>query len=281
MLRNLYHRPLAMAIAVQIMITSLGLQAEPSPLMTAETFWQRIEPRLGPPIYEKTFDEPQVISDWTIEGPAQLRVDNGKLHYASIASQAVEPEHGHSVLWFPVELPETYLIEWTFKPTSEHGLGILFFDAVPVDLELESILDPAMPPRDGSFAGYVKGAIRSYHVSYFANTPFNPERGNTHLRGNPGLRMLATGPDAVPVVPFDQRQPVRLRLIREADRVTFLADDRLILSHPLPRFEPSEHKHQSARAGFRQMQWTRAEYGSLSIRPLWPVSKSGQLRLVK
>jgi hypothetical protein len=271
MLRHPHHRVLvAISMLMPLATISLSLQAEPSPTITARVLWERIESRLGPAIYQTTFEEPKAISDWTIEGPALLRVEGGKLHYASESPQVVHPEHGHSVLWFPVELPETYIIEWTFKPTSEHGLGILFFDAVPVNLERESILDPAMPPRDGSFAGYVKGAIRSYHVSYFANTPFNPERGKTHLRSNPGLRMLATGPDAVPVVPLDQRQPVRLRLIREADRVSFLADDRLILSHPLPRLEFSQPRHQSARAGLRQMQWTRAEYRSLSIRPLRP-----------
>jgi hypothetical protein len=265
MLKLFLHRTFAVAVFVSVLAGGLSSKARADSPMKAETFWQSIEARLSPPIYATSFDEAESLNDWQIEGPALVRIATGKLHYGSQRPQADHPEHGHSVLWFPVELPEAYVIEWTFRPVSEHGLGILFFDAVPIDPEVDNIFVPAMPPRDGSFEQYVKGAIRSYHVSYFAHTPFNPDRGKTHLRGNPGLKMLATGPDAVPVVPIEQRKSVRLRLIRETDRVTLLADDRLILSHPLPR---PEDKSQSARAGFRQMQWTRAEYGSLSIRVL-------------
>ena len=227
-----------------------------------------VDGRLGDVLYEEAFaaDGP-LPADWTLEGPADATVRGGRLEVRSNKPDAVHPDHGHSVLWAPVELPAGgYVVDWAFTPLSDAGLAIVFFDTRPNRSGAGSIFDPSLPERSGDFKHYVAGALDSYHVSYFATVPFNPGRGNSNLRKNAGLVLMAVGPmaEATP------GEPIAMRLIRDGNRIRLLADGAVVMDavdDDPDRFGPPLL---GGRLGFRQMQWAEAAYDDVVVRELRP-----------
>ena len=241
-------------------------RAEPDPLPLGG--------RLGAVLYEEGFDGGGLPAGWTLEGPAEVAVRGGRLEVVSNKPDAVHPDHGHSVLWAPAELPAPgealgsggYVVDWSFTPLTEAGLAIVFFDQRPNHPDAASIFDPTMPPRSGGFNQYVAGALDGYHVSYFATVPFNPGRGNSNLRKNRGLVLMAVGPMAEAAA----GRPVAMRLIRDGPRIRLLADGEVVVDavdEDPGRFGPTLR---GGRLGFRQMQWARAAYDDVIVRALGP-----------
>jgi len=221
--------------------------------------------RRGGLIYENQFDEADAVADWVVEGPMRVEVREGQLHLSSTKPDAQRPDHGHGVLWPPVELPEAYVVDWTFTPNAQSGLAIVFFDTRPNLPGVKNLFDPAMPIRDGTFSQYWNGAIDAYHLSYFADTPDNPGRGYSNLRKDPGLTMMAVGQPAISASTVESTQ---LRLIRDGRRIQLQADGRVVIDttdDDPRRFGPPLN---GGRLGFRQMQWTRGSYDNLRIHRL-------------
>lgn len=214
------------------------------------------------PVYATQFDSPQVLDDWRLEGGRQMSVADGHLVLQSdTESVRSESVANHLVCWLNREVPADFLLEFSVRPQNRHrGLNIVFFNARGINGE--SIFDPSLQPRDGTFAQYHSGDLNSYHVSYWAAT-----RGSANLRKNHGFHLVTSGEDFITGGAPDQFQTVRLYKRGGAIRMT--VDGRLALAYDDDgRTYGPVHSH-SGWIGLRQMAHThRCEYDHLVIYPL-------------
>ncbi len=176
-----------------------------------------VEHLKGELVVEDTFDEPWE-ENWTLEGPGILTQEDGRLRMQ-------EPEPGeeganHIVLWNNTEHPKDFIAEWEFTPNTVEGLCIVFFSAKGVGGE--SIFDPSLAERDGTFSGYTMGDINSYHISYFRNT--NTRSPNCALRKNSGFWRVSGGYD---YIPLEAGVTSKLTLVKRGAHIQFAVDDRI------------------------------------------------------
>jgi hypothetical protein len=163
----------------------------------------------GELVVEETFDEPWE-ERWTLEGPGILTQEDGRLRMQ-------EPDPGeeganHIVLWNNTELPGDFIAEWEFTPNNVEGLCIVFFCAKGINGE--SIFDPSLAERDGTFTGYTRGDINSYHISYFRNTCRRSP--DTALRKNSGFWRCSAGYD---FIPWEAGVTSRLTLVKRGAHI--------------------------------------------------------------
>ena len=173
-----------------------------------------VEHLKGDLIVEETFDEPWE-QNWTLEGPGILTQEDWRLRY-----QLPDPEAegaNHSVLWHNTPHPADFIAEWEFTPNELAGLCIVFFSAKGEGGE--SIFDPSLAPRDGTFTGYTMGDINSYHISYFRNT--STRSPNTALRKNSGFWRVTGGHD---FIPLETGVTSRLTLVKRGAHIQFAID---------------------------------------------------------
>ena len=117
------------------------------------------------------------IDKWVLEGPGRVTIEDGWMHMRSTRPDAARGVNGHIVHWCPLDFPANFVAEWEVQILSEWGLNIVFFAAHGE--QGEDIFAPNLPPRDGTFVNYTKGAIKSYHISYYANAPHAPGRSTS------------------------------------------------------------------------------------------------------
>jgi len=151
-----------------------------------------VEDLKGDLVLEDTFDEPWE-ENWTLEGPGILTQEDGRLRMQE--PQPDEEGANHIVLWNNTEIPGDFIAEWDFTPNTVEGLCIVFFSAKGAGGE--SIFDPSLAERDGTFSQYHSGDINCYHISYFRNT--NSRSPNCALRKNAGFWRVAGGYDFIPL----------------------------------------------------------------------------------
>lgn len=216
--------------------------------------------RRGRLLHESLFDRPESVADWVREGPLDLRFENGHMLMRS-ADFA-----GNVVFWCPRDFPESFVAEWEFEPLTEHGLGIVFFAAKGENGE--DIFDPTLPKRDGTFGHYIKGAITSYHVSYFAHlSDFQMGRPDSNLRKNNKFYRVGGGPVAIlPGATGWQH----LRLVKDGNRIQLSANGRISVdwTDDAPgRYGPP---HRDGKIGLRQMTPTIGAYRNFRVWQLLP-----------
>lgn len=219
-----------------------------------------LDPDLAPPTFERgallyttTFDSPEAVDGWVMEGPGVVEHRDGGLEMFS------PDERYHHVYWAPPILPSSFVAEWTVRNLEvDAGLCIVFFAAT--GRHGEDIFDPALRSRNGTFTQYTNGDIANYHISYYADGKSDPQRETANLRRNPGFHHVQAGGPGVPL--FDT-EPHRVRLVKLEAHIAMYVDDRLIVNwvddggHGAPL--------EGGRLGLRQMQWTRFHYSDLSI----------------
>ncbi len=89
----------------------------------------------------------------------------------------------------PETLPSDFVAQWEMQNLHlEAGLCIVFFAATGLDGE--DVMDSSLPARDGTFSQYNNGALKNYHISYYAHNPKLPARPVARLRRNPGKTSL-------------------------------------------------------------------------------------------
>ena len=139
-------------------------------------------------IYSTDFDDEAELENWVREGGESATIVDGRLRLQTGPS----PEEGqHIVFWLTEQLPPDFLAEWQFRPyDKQHGLTIVFFNAR--GRNGESIFDPKLAPRDGTFVQYTRGDLDAYHISYYAG-----HRGSVNLRKNHGFYLAAIGNEYV------------------------------------------------------------------------------------
>jgi hypothetical protein len=231
------------------------------------------------PNYVTRFDDPAERAHWTLEGGHSAEIDSGRLvlrnapppeesagtseDATSDDKGAEKPKASHLVCWLEKEIPADFLLEFTFRPKSaKEGLNIVFFAARGIGGE--SIFDPALKPRDGTFSQYTSGDVNSYHVSYWA-----AGRGSANIRKNSGFQLVAVGKDLAAEAPSEGLRTVRVH--KRGGHVRVMIDDvvSVELDDTGDRFgRPWTHP---GWLGLRQMAHTGyAEYGHLKIWPLKP-----------
>ncbi len=211
------------------------------------------ERRLGRQLHASSLASAAAVQDWTMEGPGEVAFSDGWMRMWSPGEQM------HHVFWCPATLPASFAAEWSCRNLHpEAGLCIVFFCAM--GLNGKDVLDPSQPSRDGTFSQYHSGALRNYHISYYANTPSRPDRPHAHLRRNPGHKIVQEGPKGIV---HDSRAEHRVRLMKDAGRILMWVDERPIVDWTDP--DP----HGAGRIALRQMQWTVFEYRDFKV---WSVS---------
>lgn len=217
----------------------------------------------GELIYQNPLSDEQDVSDWVMEGEGEVSFENGWMQMWS------PEEASHHVFWMPEKLPDSFVAEWDAQALkTDAGLVIVFFAAKGVNGE--SIFDPSIPPRDGTFTQYTEGQIRSYHISYYANAAHNPDRGHANLRKNNTFSLLQTG--EVGISTFD-RTVQRIKLEKIDNHITMFINERKVIDYiddqPVVEGVDTGNALTDGYLGFRQMQWTRFQYRNLAI---WEVT---------
>lgn len=217
------------------------------------------------PIYETSFDDPAVLNDWTLEGGRRMSVAGGNLVLESGG------RNNHLVCWLRKEAPADFLLEFTFRPQNrQEGLAIVFFNAR--GLKGESVFDPALAPRDGTFDQYHSGDLDNYHISYWA-----AGRETAHIRKNKGFHLVAKGKDMVAPAPADAFQTIRV--YKRDGRIRLIVDNVVAVAYDDDgKTYGPVHTH-AGWIGLRQMGHAeRGEYGHVKLFPLTAASARGRSR---
>ncbi|MEC9263106.1 MAG: DUF1961 family protein [Pseudomonadota bacterium] len=213
----------------------------------------------GALLYSNPLSSPASIADWVMEGPGELTFKDGWMQMYS------PNEAMHHVFWCPEEFPDSFIAEWQAQPlTTDAGLTIVFFAAKGVDGE--SIFDPSLPARDGTFSQYTEGRINSYHISYYANAAHNPDRGHANLRKNNTFTLLQEGKVGIPTYSDKVHQ---VRLVKHHNHIQLFVDDNKVIDYtdnqPVIDGVNTGAPYTSGHIGFRQMQWTHFQYRNFSV----------------
>lgn len=242
---------------------SAKAQAEPPPPVPPPQVGDKFLPSdvdTARPVYETTFDSPEALKDWRLEGGKRLTVADGNLILESDPTQKGKDGkcNDHLVCWLLKELPADFLIEFTVRPTNrKEGLNIVFFSARGV--HGESIFDPKLPARDGTYRQYHSGDLHCYHISYWA-----AGRGTANLRKSKGFHLVAEGKDLVAEAQADAFQTVRVYKRGSAIRLT--VDGVVALAWDDDGKLPGPVADQGGWFGLRQMGHTlRCEYGHVKV----------------
>jgi len=164
------------------------------------------------------------------------------------------------VFWCKKVFPSSFIAEWDIQNMNpEAGLVIVFF-AAKGD-KGQSIFDPGLPKRDGTFKDYKKGRINCYHISYFANNPKEGDRGNSHLRKDPQFAILQTGEEGISTKSLSVHH---IRLIKNKGHIIMYVDNRKIIDYndDGKMYGPI---YQSGNIGFRQMRWSDFQYRDFKV----------------
>jgi hypothetical protein len=214
-----------------------------------------ISARRGALLYESSMDNHGPVAGWVKEGPLDLRFENGAMQMRCIDFAE------HTVFWCPQEFPDRFVAEWEFEPLSQYGLAIIFFAARGE--HGEDIFDPALPKRDGKFIHYTRGAITSYHVSYFANVEnYQMGRIDSNLRKNNQFYRVGGGPVAIPPGTQGWQQ---MRLIKDGSRIQLFANGKICvdwMDDDPKRYGPP---HAGGKIGLRQMTQTIGAYRNFRV----------------
>jgi len=208
----------------------------------------------GKLLYENALSSDDLLRGWVMEGPGETECKDGWMRL-----YAPEQEW-HHVLWCPVQFPSRFIAEWEVQNLNvDAGLLIVFFAAEGTNGE--DIFDSSLPPREGTFKNYTKDRINSYHVSYYANNPKNPERELEHLRKNNAFALVQTGEDGIA---NNARSVYLIRLIKDDEHICFYVDDRKIIDwrDDGKTYGPA---YGEGKIGFRQMQWSNFRYRNFKV----------------
>lgn len=186
-----------------------------------------------------------------MEGPGKLSFKSGWMRMQS------PDEKMHHVFWCPKPFPASFVAQWKAQNLeTDAGLCIVFFAATGKDGQ--SIFADGLPERHGDFRQYTEGALRNYHISYYANAPHNPDRKQTNLRKNPGKHLVAEGPEGIPT---DSKKVHTLTLAKQGTRIRLWVDDRKVIDWT-DKGRVGGEPHGGGYLGLRQMKWTHFQYRS-------------------
>jgi hypothetical protein len=218
------------------------------------------ESRRGRLLLDNSLASRNEVRDWVLEGPGEITFADGWMQMRSTKPDASRGENGHIVYWCPQDFPERFVAEWEIQLVEEFGLCIVFFAAEGAGGE--DIFDPGLPTRDGTFAHYIRGAINSYHISYYASTPGTRGRITSNLRKNNKFYLMSSGPIAIPA---GSDRVHRMRLIKDGNHIQLQADGRVSIDFIDPGGDRYGPVYGGGKLALRQMQWTVGCYRNLRV----------------
>jgi hypothetical protein len=210
----------------------------------------------GKVLYESRMDNLASLKGWIMEGPGKAEFKDEWM------TMYVPDKKGHFVYWCPQVFPAGFVAEWDAQCLdTELGLCIIFF--ATKGPKGQDLFDPNLPKRDGLFPQYTQG-LSCYHISYYANTPDEPNRATANMRKNPGSHVVAQGP---PAIPPQSTAVHRVRLVKDGGHITLSVDGK-------PSIDWTDDGKQfgavlgDGRIGLRQMQWTKFRYRNFKVMSL-------------
>lgn len=211
-------------------------------------------------LYESLMNNRDSLAGWAAEGPLELEFEDGGVLMRS------KDFAGHTVFWCPQDFPDSFIAEWEFQPLSHYGLAIVFFAAKGENGK--DIFDASLPPRDGTFDNYIKGAITSYHVSYFANVrDFQMGRPDSNLRKNNKFYRVGGGPIAI--APGAESWQ-HIRITKQGKQIQLACDGVTYVDWTDNEPERYGPPHRDGKIGLRQMTPTIARYRNFRVWKLLP-----------
>ena len=208
----------------------------------------------GKLLYENTMVSKSEISNWIMEGPAELKFHDDWMHMYS------PDEKGHHVFWCPEDFPKSFIAEWELQNIeTDAGLCIVFFSSLGKDGK--DIFDPTIKARDGVFRKYTQSDINCYHISYYANGKDKPGRVISHLRKNAGFHKVQVGKAGIPE---KSKEIHKVQLIKNGDRIIMKIDEREIINW-LDDGEQYGAVLGKGKIGLRQMKWTHFRYRNFKV----------------
>lgn len=219
----------------------------------------------GEIIYENPLASEQDIEGWVIEsseeGQPSITFPNRRMRLESDT---------HFLLWAPEELPDNIMVEWEFQPRNDNGLAMFWIAARGRDGE--SIFDPALEQRDGTYSQYMRGDIDALHLSYFRRNQ-RPGRDfdeinfqTTNLRKSHGFHLVAQTGDPIPSA-RDAVRPYRMRVVKHGPYFRFSIDDVVLIDwYDAGEAGDTGPVLEGGRIGFRQMANLIADYRNLTVR---------------
>lgn len=227
------------------------------------TKWTAEDVDQSQPVYQSSFDDAAALADWKLEGGKRASVVDGKLVLESKNEGIPAENKNHLVCWLVKEMPADFLLEFSMRPRDRRdGLNIVFFNTRGV--HGESIFDPSLAPRDGTFTQYHSGDLKNYHVSYWASSLENGPRNDANLRKNPGHKIVAVGKDLVTPAPADAFQTIRL--YKRGGTIRLTVDDIASVAYDDDGKTDGPVWDHAGWIGLRQMGRTvRCEYDDLKV----------------
>lgn len=206
-------------------------------------------------LYQNNLSTPEDVAGWVMEGEAQVSFRDGWMEMKS------PEQRSHHVFWCPEEFPDRFVAEWEAQNLNpEAGLCIVFLAAR--GLNGEDIFDPSLPKRDGDFRWYIKDRLRSYHISYYANTPEKPDRPSANLRKNNEFNLVQEGAHGIPTHSTAVHQ---IRLVKDGGHIQLSVDGRKAIDWTDTEANETRPPYGEGKLGFRQMQWTHFRYRNLRV----------------
>jgi hypothetical protein len=224
--------------------------AAAAPLLAADDLRQRT----GKLLYETSMADQDAVRDWTMEGPGRIKFDNDWMTMWSPG------EEMHHVYWCPKTFPGNFLASWEMQNLHpEAGLCIVFFCATGVNGE--DVMDPSLPPRDGTFSQYNRDKLNCYHISYYANTESVPARPVSRLRKNPGANIVHEGPAGIAAQSTDVH---KVELGKMHNHILLTVDGRTIIDWHDDGKVLGE-AYGAGRIALRQMRWSQFRYRNFRV----------------
>jgi hypothetical protein len=257
------------ALAASVLMLPVNARSADEPPAPHPALGQKFVPTdvdLEHPLYRSSFDDASAAADWKLEGGKAIGVSDGRFVLESDPAESGAANKNHLVCWLNKEVSADFLLEFSVRPRNrQDGLNIIFFNARGVGGE--SVFDPKLAPRDGTFKQYHSGDLKNYHVSYWASTLENGPRNDANLRKNPGHKIVSVGRDLVTPAPADLFQ--KIRLYKRGGTIRLTVDDVVSVAFDDDGKTDGPVWDHTGWIGLRQMGRTgRCEYDDLAIYPL-------------
>lgn len=212
-------------------------------------------------LYENPLAEEKDIKDFILEGQARIEFNNGCMRMQNALDNDMGQKANY-VLWCPETFPDSILIEWEFRPVTDHGLCILFFAAK--GRNGEDLFDPSLTVRTGEYPLYHSGDINAFHISYFRKKEPDERQFHTcNLRKSHGFHLVCQGADPLP----DAKDAVdfyRIAVKKTKEKVCFYINDLQLFEY----FDDGQTYGDylsDGKIGFRQLAPLTAEYRNLKV----------------
>jgi hypothetical protein len=216
----------------------------------------------GECLYRNSLSSKIELDNWRLEGKAEIRFENNRLHLENELDPEVYGDNAHWVFWCPEDFPDRVIVQWEFYPIREPGLCMIFFAAS--GRKGEDLFDEQLATRNGRYPEYHSGEINTLHLSYFRHKHADERAFRTcNLRKSHGFHLVAAGADPLPPVE-DAISPYHMKLIKYEGVVQFSINDLPILEweDDGETFGPI---FSGGKIGFRQMAPMKAAYSNLTV----------------